>query len=260
MSQVIAMLHKAIERNEAVALATVVEVKGASPAQVGFKLLVRPDGSVAGNVGGGALERRICEEALGALREGRSELFHFALREKGSDSVGMLCGGDVTVFVEVYQSPPVLLIVGGGHIGQPLRDLAETVGFDVQVVDVRPERANVAQLDPAAVTASTYVVLITEDHVTDEQALRQVLETPAAYVGMIGSQRKVGIIFDHLRVDGIGEEQLARVHAPIGLNLGGRSPAEIALSILAEIVQVQHGGTGQPLTADSPRKGNADED
>jgi len=243
-----------------VALATVVEVKGASPAQVGFKLLVRPDGSVVGNVGGGALEQRIREEALGALHEGRSGLFHYALREEGSASVGMLCGGDVTVFVEVYQSAPVLLIVGGGHIGQPLSDLAQFVGFDVRVVDVRPERATVPQLDPAAVTVSTYIVLITEDHVTDEQALRQVLDTPAAYVGMIGSQRKVGIIFDHLRADGVGEEQLARVHAPIGLNLGGRSPAEIALSILAEIVQVQDGGTGQPLTVNFPRKGNADED
>ncbi len=260
MSEVIRMLHEAIESNEPVALATVVEVKGASPAQVGFKMLVRPDASVVGNVGGGALEQRIRGEALEALREGRSGLLHYALREEGSDSVGMLCGGDVTVFVDVYQAAPSLLIVGGGHIGQPLADLAQVVGFDVQVVDVRPERANVAQLDPATVTASTYVVLITENHVTDEQALRQVLDTPAAYVGMIGSQRKVGIIFEHLRADGIGEEQLSRVHAPIGLNLGGRSPAEIALSILAEIVQVRYGGTGQPLTVDSPARTNASED
>lgn len=256
MSEVMRMLREATESNEPVALATVVEVKGASPAQIGFKLLVRPDGSVVGNVGGGALEQHIREEALGALHEGRSALFHYALREEGSASVGMLCGGDVTVFVEVYQSAPVLLIVGGGHIGQPLSDLAQIVGFDVRVVDVRPERATVPQLDPAAVTASTYVVLITEDHVTDEQALRQVLDTPAAYVGMIGSQRKVSIIFDHLRADGGGEEQLARVHAPIGLNLGGRSPAEIALSILAEIVQVRYGGTGQHLASPSV-KGDA---
>lgn len=250
------MLHEVLDRNEPAALATVVSVKGASPAQVGFKLLVRADGSVFGNVGGGALEERVREEALGALRERHSGLFHYALRENGEASVGMLCGGDVTVFIEVYQSAPVLLIVGGGHIGQPLRDLAETVGFEVQVVDVRPERANVAQLDPAAITASTYVVLITENHVTDEQALRQVLQTPAAYVGMIGSQRKVGITFEHLRADGIGEEQLTRVRAPIGLNLGGRSPGEIALSILAEIVQVRCGGTGQPLAVRSASEEN----
>ncbi|MFN3761719.1 MAG: XdhC family protein, partial [Anaerolineae bacterium] len=117
--------------------------------------------------------------------------------------------------------------------------------FRVEVVDVRPERATVPRLDPTAITPQTYVVLITEDHRTDEQALRQVLDTPAAYIGMIGSLRKVSIIFDHLRADGVSEERLAQIHAPIGLDLGGRSPAEIALSILAEIVQVRYGGSGK---------------
>jgi len=158
----------------------------------------------------------------------------------------MLCGGEATIFVEVYQPVPTLLIVGGGHIGRPLAEMARIVGFQVQVVDVRPERATVPQLDPATITPWTYVVLITEDHVTDERALHQVLDTPAAYVGMIGSRRKVGIVFDHLRAEGVSEERLARVHAPIGLDLGGRSPAEIALAILAEVVQVRYGGTGIP--------------
>jgi xanthine dehydrogenase accessory factor len=227
---------------------------------VGFKLLVRLDGTVVGNVGGGALEQRIRDEARTALLEGKSRLAHYSLREAGSDAVGMLCGGEATVFIEVYQPMPILLIVGGGHIGRPLAEMARIVGFQVQVMDVHPERASVPQFDSAAVCAQMYVVLITENHVTDEQALRQVLNTPAAYIGMIGSQRKVGIIFDHLRADGIGEEQFARVHAPIGLNLGGRRPAEIALSILAEIVQVQHGRTGQAATAERSRKANADED
>jgi len=246
MRETITALNEALQGDEPVALATVVEVKGASPAQVGFKLLVRPDGSAVGNLGGGALEQRVREEAVVALREGRSRLVHYTLREEGPDAVGMLCGGEVTVFVEVYQPAPTLLIVGGGHIGQPLAEMARIIGFNVQVVDVRPERATVPQLDPAAITPWTYMVLITEDHVTDEQALRQVLDTPAAYVGMIGSRRKVGVIFDHLRAEGVSEERLARVHAPIGLDLGGRSPAEIALAILAEIVQVRYGGTGQP--------------
>jgi xanthine dehydrogenase accessory factor len=259
MKEIIAALDEALQGKEPVALVTVVEVQGASPARVGFKLLVRHDGSAVGNVGGGPLEKRIRDEALAALREGRSRLAHYTLREAGPDAVGMLCGGEVTAFIEVYQPMPILLIVGGGHIGRPLAELARIVGFQVQVVDVHPERATSPQLDPAVVSAQTYVVLITEDHVTDEQALRQVLDTPAVYIGMIGSQRKVGIIFDHLRADGIGEEQFARVHAPIGLNLGGRSPAEIALSILAQIVQVRHGGTGQPLTVDSPTKADTDD-
>ena len=244
MREIITALDEALQHGEPVALATVVEVKGASPAQVGFKLLVRPDGSTVGNLGGGALEQRVREEAVTALREERSRLAHYTLREEGPDAVGMLCGGEVTVFIEVYQPAPTLLIVGGGHIGRPLAEMARIVGFNVQVVDVRPERATVPQLDPTAITPWTYVVLITEDHVTDEQALRQVVDTPAAYVGMIGSRRKVGVIFDHLRAEGVSEERLVHVYAPIGLDLGGRSPAEIALAILAEIVQVRYGGTG----------------
>ena len=244
MGEIITALNEALQRDEPVALATVVEVQGASPAQVGFKLLVRPDGSVVGNLGGGALEQRVREEAVIALQEGRSRLVHYTLREEGPNAVGMLCGGEVTVFIEVYRPAPILLIVGGGHIGQPLAEMARIVGFNVQVMDVRPERATVPQLDPAAITPQTYVVLITEDHVTDQQALRQVLDTLAAYVGMIGSRRKVSIVFDHLRAEGVSKERLARVHAPIGLDLGGRSPAEIALAILAEVVQVRYGGTG----------------
>jgi len=246
MKEVIAALHEALDRNEPVALATVVEVQGASPAQVGFKLLVWPDGRALGNVGGGELEQRVREEAEATLREGRSRLFHSTLREQGPDALGTLCGGEVTFFIEVYQPVPVLLIVGGGHLGQPLAEMARIVGFHVQVVDVRSDRATVPQFDPAAVTPWTYVVIITQTHVTDEQTLRLVLDTPAAYVGMIGSRRKVQTIFEHLRAVGVPEERLAHVHAPIGLDLGGRSPAEIALAILAEIVQVRYSGTGQP--------------
>jgi xanthine dehydrogenase accessory factor len=243
---VIAALNEALERNEPVALATVVDVAGASPAQVGFKLLVRPDGDAVGNVGGGDLEQRVREEAVVALRENSSRLFHSTLREEGPDALGTLCGGDVTFFIEVYNPIPTLLIVGGGHLGQPLAEMARIVGFHVQVVDVQPERATVPQFDPAAITPWTYVVIITQTHITDEQTLRQVLDTPAAYVGMIGSRRKVGTIFEHLRADGIPDEQLGRVRAPIGLDLGGRSPEEIALAILAEVVQVRYGGSGRP--------------
>lgn len=246
MREAIAALNEALEHNEPVALATVVDVAGASPAQVGFKLLVWPDGRAVGNVGGGELEQRVREEALAALQEERSRLFHSTLREEGPDALGTLCGGDVTFFIEVYHPIPTLLIIGGGHLGQPLAEMARIVGFHVQVVDVQPERATVPQFDPAAITPWTYVVIITQTHLTDEQVLRQVLDTPAAYVGMIGSRRKVRTILGHLRSDGVSDEQLARVRAPIGLDLGGRSPAEIALAILAEVVQVRYGGSGRP--------------
>jgi len=216
---------------------------------VGFKLLVYADGRKAGNVGGGALEERVRQEAVQAIAEGRPRIVHYRLAEEGPDAIGMLCGGEASVFIEPYLPRPVLLIVGGGHIGRPLAELARVLNYEVSVVDVKPDRATVPQLDPATITANTYIVLITEDHVTDEQALRAVIGTPAAYIGMIGSRRKVGTILSHLRADNVPEERLARVRAPIGLDLGGREPAEIALAILAEIEMVRHGGSGRPRSA-----------
>jgi xanthine dehydrogenase accessory factor len=245
-ADLLAGLQEAIERRERVALATVVAVQGASPAQPGFKLLVRADGSWAGNVGGGALEQRIRTDALAAIQSGLVHLAHYRLTEEGPDALGMLCGGEVSVFIEPYGTQPALLIVGGGHLGRPLAELAQIVGYAVQVVDVRPERADRPAFEAGEITGSTYVVLITEDHVTDEATLRQALGTPAPYIGMIGSLRKVSIVLDHLRADGFPAEDLARVRAPIGLDLGGRQPAEIALAILAEIECVRHGGSGQP--------------
>jgi xanthine dehydrogenase accessory factor len=248
VQEVIAGLDEAVRRNEPVVLATVVEVKGGSPAQAGFKLLIRPDGSVEGNIGGGELEQRIRDEAAAALRDGRSRLVHYTLREKGPDAVGMACGGEVTVFVEPYQPSPTVLIAGGGHIGRPLAEMARLAGFNVEIVDVRPERATTLQLDPSAITPWTYVVIMTETHAADEQVLRQVIDSPAVYVGLVGSRRKIGAIFDTLQTEGVSEERLSRVRAPVGLDLGGRQPAEIAVAILAEIVQVRYGGTGQPLS------------
>jgi len=127
----------------------------------------------------------------------------------------MLCGGEVTVFIEPYTPKPILFIVGGGHIGQPLAEMARTVGYDIQVVDVQQERGDRTVLDPETITADTYAVIITEDHVTDERALRDALQTPANYIGMIGSKRKIGTIMEHLRIDGFTDDQLAPCGPPL---------------------------------------------
>jgi len=248
MHQVLAELLSAIERDEPVALATIVETRGASPAQPGFKLLVYGDGRQVGNAGGGALEQHIRQVAFQTIADGKPRVAHFALREQGPNAVGALCGGEATVFVEPYLPKPTLLIVGGGHIGQPLAQMAGLLDYRVQVVDIRPDRATVPRLDPATITPRTYVVILTGDHMTDQEALRQVIDTPAAYIGMIGSKRKVATIFRHLQEQGIDKERLNRVYAPIGLDLGGHQPAEIALAILAEVEMVRHGGSGRPCT------------
>jgi xanthine dehydrogenase accessory factor len=242
-------LVAAVEARQPVALATVVQTEGGAPAQPGFKLLVHADGSAGGNIGGGELEARVTQAALEAIAQGEPQTARYTLTDSGPDAMGMLCGGEVTVFVEPYLPKPILLVVGGGHIGRPLVELSRVLDYEVRVVDVEPQRATEAALDPAAVTPSTYVVIITENHESDEEALRQLVGTPAAYTGMIGSRRKVSAILDHLRAGGAPDAWLQRVHAPIGLDLGGKKPNEIALAILAEVEMVRHGGTHWPRAA-----------
>lgn len=247
MSEAIVALAQTLEARQAAALATVIEVKGASPAKVGAKLLLRADGTTAGTVGGGRLEEVVMAECRKAMADGQPRIVHYALTEQGADAIGMLCGGDVRVFIEPYNPPPKLVIVGGGNIGRPLKAIGETVGFEVIVVDVEPGRATVPGLDAVTLTEDSYVVLITTDHISDEAALRRVITSPARYIGMIGSRSKCKTILDHLRADGL-EMQLERVYAPIGLNLGGPTPEEIALAIMAEIVAVRRGGNGAMLS------------
>lgn len=244
--EVLDALRAAIAEGTPVALATVIDVQGASPARAGFKIAVRIDGGAVGNVGGGPLEHRIRRDAAASLADGRPQVIRYRLAESGEDAVGVLCGGEVSVFIEPHLPRPAMLIVGGGHIGQPLAEMASTVGYDVHVVDIRPERGDMPHLDPAAISASTYVVLMTQDHLTDEAALHQALASPARYIGMIGSRQKAQIILEHLRAEGATPEMLARVRAPIGLDTGGREPGEIALAILAEIECVRHGADGRP--------------
>jgi xanthine dehydrogenase accessory factor len=243
MNEAILTLAQTLESKQSAVLATVIEVSGASPAKVGAKLLMRADGTTAGTVGGGKLEEAILAECRAALADGQPRIAHYALAEQGQDAIGTLCGGDVRVFVEPHNPPPRLVIVGGGHVGRPLKVMGETTGFEVIVVDVEPGCATVPGLEAIALTGDSYVVLITTDHVSDEAALRHVITSPARYIGMIGS-RKCQTILDHLLADGVTEPQLARVYAPIGLDLGGPTPQEIALAILAEIVAVRRGGSG----------------
>lgn len=235
-------LSKAIENKQPVVLATVIEVKGASPAKAGAQIVLLKDGTTAGTVGGGKLEAVILADAQTALRAGSPCLAHYRLTEEGPEAIGTLCGGEALVFLQPYFPPPKLVIVGGGHIGRPLKVMGEAAGFDVMVVDVEAGRATVPELKAVTLTEDCYVVLITTDHVSDEAALRHALTTPAGYIGMIGSRHKCETILGRVRQDGVDGEALARVYAPIGLNLGSSTPEEIAVSILAEVIAVRRDG------------------
>jgi xanthine dehydrogenase accessory factor len=237
-------LADVIQNKQPAVLATIIDVKGASPAKTGAQIVLLTDGTAIGNVGGGKLESTILSDAQAAFGSGQPRLTHYDLKEEGSNAIGTLCGGEATVFIQPYLPPAQLVIIGGGHIGRPLKEMGRLAGFDVKLIDVEPGRAEIPEMDSIQLSPDSYVVLITTDHISDEAALRKVIVSPASYIGMIGSRQKCKTILGHLRNDGMGEEILKRVYAPIGLDLGGTSPEEIAVAILAEVIAVRWGGKG----------------
>lgn len=254
MKNPIQILADAIEHQENAVLATVIEVQGASPAKVGAQVVLRFDGSTTGTVGGGKLEESVLTDAKQVLETGEAMIKHYKLAETGQDAIGTLCGGEVLVFFHPYLRRPRLIIVGGGHIGGPLKVMGEAAGFNVMTVDVQPGRADIPYLERLNFQDEDYIVLITTDHVSDEAALRCVITTPAQYVGMIGSRAKCRIILDRLRADGYAEETLKRVYVPIGLDQGGSTAEEIAVAILAEIIATRRGKLGRGETRVRVRK------
>jgi len=241
----------------ACALCTIVEVRGSAPQQPGSKILVLADGGHRGTVGGGALEHEVVRRAVAAIESGRSELYEANL---GPD-LGMACGGGVAVFIDPLQLAPKLIVVGAGHIGRDLCPMATRVGFSVTVVDARPQwadpeafpdAADVICGDPVDVLAglsigeNTFVVLVSHSHAVDQRVLGSVLERDWRYLGMIASRTKVKQVFRELQEEGADPQRLALVHSPIGLRIGSIDPAEIAVSILAELIRIKRGADEAP--------------
>ena len=239
------------------ALATVVGGEKGVPGKTGFRMLVYADGGTLGTVGGGKLEATVRDEALRSLREKKPSLLEYTLDERSADTLGAVCGGKIMVFVEPIQAGPTLYVFGGGHIALSLAQFARALEFGMVVVDDREEFANQTRFPGAEVKCGDFatvtrsltfseddsVVIVTRGHEHDEEVLRECLSKPVhpGYVGMIGSKQKIAITFNNLKEQGIHEELLGKVKAPIGLDIGGRTPAEIALSIMAQIVAIRSG-------------------
>jgi len=236
------------------ALVTVVSASGSTPREEGAKMLVKPDGSIVGTIGGGSLEAQIIEEAVKVIRQGRPKRLHRSLTAKESGEEGMICGGDLEVFIEPILTPPTLYIFGGGHIALALTKMGKLCGFKIAVIDDRAEFAQAERFPEAEfvlaedftksfarlkIDKSSYIVIVTHGHQHDEVVLEWAVDTPAKYIGMIGSRTKNETIYSHLRARGISQEQLDRVHAPIGLDIGAQTPEEIAVSILAEVIKAR---------------------
>jgi len=242
-------------------LATVVRGQGSVPRHEGTKMLVFPGGRSEGTVGGGDLEHRVIQAALQALLDGRPRKLSYSFRDLERGDVGV-CGGEMEVFVEPVQARPTLVVVGGGHVGQAVVHLASWLGFRVVLSDDRPEFAT-AEAAPGAdsyivgplaelpqriqITPDTSVMLTTRGVPVDIDGLPALLELPAGYIGVIGSRRRWEVCAQQLAARGVPAEQIARVHSPMGLELNAETPEEIAVSMLAEIIQIRRGGTGERM-------------
>jgi xanthine dehydrogenase accessory factor len=249
------------ETNQPAALCTVVKTAGSTPRHDTSKMLVYPDARILGTVGGGEMENRVIKEALSAISDGKSRLLKYSMTDPKRGDPGV-CGGQVEVFVEPIQPRPVLVVIGAGHVGKALAHLAHWLGFYVVVNDDRPEFSTPEAVPHAheyhpvplselpqhlTITPWSYLVLTTRGSNVDVVGLPALLETPAAYIGVIGSERRWATTRKHLKEAGISDELLNRVHSPIGLELNAETPEEIAVSIMAEIIMLRGGGDGRVM-------------
>ncbi|MGD2105847.1 MAG: XdhC/CoxI family protein [Anaerolineae bacterium] len=255
---------EAARHGEAAALATVLEARGSTPRSASAKMLVYADGRTVGTIGGGGVESRVIEEAISAIAEGESRELHYRLVDEEEGDPG-ICGGDMRIFVDVMVPRPVVLIIGAGHLGQAVAELADFLGYRIAVLDERqelvtPDRfpwartfltGDVAeQVREFGVDAHTYVVVVTPHHSLDEQVLSAVADRSFGYIGRIGSQRRTAHTFGRAREAGVPDEVLDRVNTPIGLDIGAETPREIAVSILAEIIAVERAGDKERVDRD----------
>ncbi|UCH07589.1 MAG: XdhC family protein [Deltaproteobacteria bacterium] len=239
------------------AVATVINATGSTPREIGSKMLIRSDGTILGSVGGGSLEAQVCKEAIKVMRENRSTVLRFDLTGKEVAEEGMICGGNMEVFVEPIVPEPCLFIFGAGHISLFLAKLGKMVGFKVVVIDDRPEFANADRFPEAdeviaqdfhlafpqlTTNRASYIAIVTRGHLQDETVLEWAVKTDAAYIGMIGSRKKNQTVLSHLHSKGVSKKRLGEVHAPIGLHINAETPEEIAVSIIAEIIKTRREG------------------
>jgi xanthine dehydrogenase accessory factor len=251
-----------IERlNESAALCTVTKSEGSTPRHTGSKMLVYPDGRFIGTVGGGELENRVINEAKQAITDGRSKLLHYNMSDPSNGDPGV-CGGQVEVFVEPIIPPATLVIIGGGHVGKAVTHLGKWLGFHVVISDDRPEFCNKESIPDAddflicpmidlpnhlKIDHLTYIILTTRGSSVDADGLPSLLDSSAAYIGVIGSKRRWATTTKELISRGIPQEKFSRIHSPIGLELHAETPNEIAVSIMAEILMVREKASGKQM-------------
>lgn len=253
-----------IEKNNgSAALCTVTKSEGSTPRHVGSKMLVYPDGKFIGTVGGGDLEHRVLDEAWMAITDGESRLLHYNMADPSRGDPGV-CGGQVEVFVEPILPPPLLVVIGAGHVGKAVVHLAKWLGYRVAVCDDRAEFCTPEVVpdadayypitmdkltDHIKIDKRTVLILTTRGSNVDSAGLSPLLDSTAGYIGVIGSRRRWATTVKALREKGISDEKIARVRSPMGIELQAETPEEIAVSIMAEVMMVKAKATAMPMKA-----------
>jgi xanthine dehydrogenase accessory factor len=251
-----------IERNhESAALCTVTGSKGSTPRHVGSKMIVYTDGHFVGTVGGGEMEQRVLKEAQKALNDGQPRHIHYNMIDPAQGDPGT-CGGQVEVFVEPIFPEPLLVVIGAGHVGKAVVHLAKWLGFRTAVNDDRVEFCNPESTPEADayypfpmnelpnhinIDKRTFLVLTTRGSNVDVAGLAALLDSPAEYIGVIGSKRRWATTVKGLKKQGISDKMISKVHSPMGLELQAETPEEIAVSIMAEVIAIKNNGTGRSM-------------
>lgn len=255
--EVFAALGEALSRGEEAALVTIVSSNGSTPQRVGAKMLVFGDGRIVGTVGGGCYEHDAIGKAKQVLQTRKATTVKYDLNDDFAEETGLVCGGQMEVFIEPIEAAPSVYIFGAGHVGFYLARMAHEAGFGVHVIDDRAAFANTERFPFAAsvvvddipgwlaqtqIPSTAYAVIVTRGHRNDLDALRALAPRDLRYIGLIGSRAKVARLYEQLLSEtDVDPALLERIHAPIGLDLGAVTPQEIAVSITAELIAVRRG-------------------
>ncbi len=247
-------LQRLVDEEESGVLTLVVRSVGSAPGKVGAKMIVLPDGSIRGTVGGGVVEARVIADSLNALEDGRGpRTVHYKL-----DELGMSCGGEMSIYVEPMQPPKKVIIYGGGHVAAAVANVLGTLGCRIRVVDEREEWANRERFphvdevvnrpfaeEIAARPPGTkdHVLIVTRGHEMDQLVLEGTIDKSPFYLGMIGSRKKAAKAIELLKAKEVPEEQIRNIRSPVGLDIGAVTPEEIAVSIAAELVTLWRRGS-----------------
>jgi xanthine dehydrogenase accessory factor len=237
------------------ALVTIIKTQGSVPRNIGTKMIVQLDGEIHGTIGGSTVEALVIEEAQNAIHTGQPRVVTHTLSDELNQDTGMICGGTLDLFIEPILLPEKVYIFGGGHVGFHVASFVKRIGFEFIIIDERPEFASIDRFPDALmrivdnpesvannleITNTDYIVIVTHGHQYDYEVLRSVITKPARYIGMIASTTKRNQIYHRLRtVDNISDDLLSRIHSPIGVDIGAETPEEIAISIVAELIQIR---------------------